>query len=137
QLHFSLKCCMGCGAELRYEGLSLVSSVTGAGTFANSLMLDPLGSVIWRFVMCADHPLGHVSGPLTEAQLRRLPAVNIEDSARTLNKRITWRLPEQKEIVVPDMETRIAAHLAGLGIGFVPRPLCQTLIDKNELVSCT
>lgn len=42
----------------------------------------------WRFVMAADHPLANVEEPLTEAQLRRFPAVNIEDSARTLTKRV-------------------------------------------------
>lgn len=68
--------------------------------------------------MAADHPLANVEEPLTEAQLRRFPAVNIEDSARTLTKRVAWRLPGQKEIIVPDMETKIAAHLAGVGIGF-------------------
>ena len=71
----------------------------------------------WRFVMAADHPLANVEEPLTEAQLRRFPAVNIEDSARTVNQ--TRRLAmRQKEIIVPDMETKIAAHLAGVGIGF-------------------
>ncbi len=56
--------------------------------------------------MAADHPLANVEEPLTEAQLRRFPAVNIEDSARTLTKRVAWRLPGQKEIIVPDMETK-------------------------------
>ena len=65
----------------------------------------------------ADHPLANVEEPLTEAQLRRFPAVNIEDSARTLTKRVAWRLPGQKEIIVPDME-RNRAHLAGVGMVF-------------------
>lgn len=66
--------------------------------------------------MAADHPLANVEEPLTEAQLRRFPAVNIEDSARTLTKRVA-AIAGQK-IIVPDMETKIAAHLAGVGIGF-------------------
>lgn len=85
--------------------------------------------------MAADHPLANVEEPLTEAQLRRFPAVNIEDSARTLTKRVAWRLPGQKEIIVPDMETKIAAHLAGVGIGFLPKSLCQSMIDNQQLVS--
>lgn len=40
-----------------------------------------------------------------------------------------------KEIIVPDMETKLAAHLAGVGIGFVPQPLCQPLLDSGQLVS--
>ncbi|NYY78634.1 hypothetical protein DMI69_24880 [Escherichia coli] len=51
----------------------------------------------WRFVMAADHPLANVEEPLTEAQLRRFPAVNIEDSARTLTKRVARRLPGQRD----------------------------------------
>ena len=86
-------------------------------------------------IMAADHPLANVEEPLTEAQLRRFPAVNIEDSARTLTKRVAWRLPGQKEIIVPDMETKIAAHLAGVGIGFLPKSLCQSMIDNQQLVS--
>ncbi len=122
QFHFSRQIYMGVWDSLLYEGFSLAIGVTGTEPLANTFMLDPLGSVQWRFVMSADHPLAHVSGPLTEAQLRRFPAINIEDSARTLTKRVAWRLPGQKEIIVPDMD---------------PQPLCQTLIDKNELVSCT
>ncbi|MBW9309178.1 hypothetical protein FA039_05080 [Escherichia coli] len=96
---------------------SLAIGVTGTEALANTFSLDPLGSVQWRFVMAADHPLANVEEPLTEAQLRRFPAVNIEDSARTLTKRVA-AIAGAKEIIVPDMETKIAAHLAGVGIGF-------------------
>ncbi|EFF9504507.1 TPA: HTH-type transcriptional activator AllS [Escherichia coli] len=135
QFHISRQIYMGVWDSLLYEGFSLAIGVTGTEALANTFSLDPLGSVQWRFVMAADHPLTNVEEPLTEAQLRRFPAVNIEDSARTLTKRVAWRLPGQKEIIVPDMETKIAAHLAGVGIGFLPKSLCQSMIDNQQLVS--
>ncbi|EEX4774112.1 HTH-type transcriptional activator AllS [Escherichia coli] len=135
QFHISRQIYMGVWDSLLYEGFSLAIGVTGTEALANTFSLDPLGSVPWRFVMAADHPLANVEEPLTEAQLRRFPAVNIEDSARTLTKRVAWRLPGQKEIIVPDMETKIAAHLAGVGIGFLPKSLCQSMIDNQQLVS--
>lgn len=135
QFHISRQIYMGVWDSLLYEGFSLAIGVTGTEALANTFSLDPLGSVQWRFVMAADHPLANVEEPLTEAQLRRFPAVNIEDSARTLTKRVAWRLPGQKEIIVPDMETKIAAHLAGVGIGFLPKSLCQSTIDNQQLVS--
>lgn len=135
QFHISRQIYMGVWDSLLYEGFSLAIGVTGTEALANTFSLDPLGSVQRRFVMAADHPLANVEEPLTEAQLRRFPAVNIEDSARTLTKRVAWRLPGQKEIIVPDMETKIAAHLAGVGIGFLPKSLCQSMIDNQQLVS--
>ncbi|HCO5580833.1 TPA: HTH-type transcriptional activator AllS [Escherichia coli] len=135
QFHISRQIYMGVWDSLLYEGFSLAIGVTGTEALANTFSLDPLGSVQWRFVTAADHPLANVEEPLTEAQLRRFPAVNIEDSARTLTKRVAWRLPGQKEIIVPDMETKIAAHLAGVGIGFLPKSLCQSMIDNQQLVS--
>ena len=135
QFHISRQIYMGVWDSLLYEGFSLAIGVTGTEALANTFSLDPLGSVQWRFVMAADHPLANDEEPLTEAQLRRFPAVNIEDSARTLTKRVAWRLPGQKEIIVPDMETKIAAHLAGVGIGFLPKSLCQSMIDNQQLVS--
>ncbi|EFY9859936.1 HTH-type transcriptional activator AllS [Shigella dysenteriae] len=135
QFHISRQIYMGVWDSILYEGFSLAIGVTGTEALANTFSLDPLGSVQWRFVMAAAHPLANVEEPLTEAQLRRFPAVNIEDSARTLTKRVAWRLPGQKEIIVPDMETKIAAHLAGVGIGFLPKSLCQSMIDNQQLVS--
>ncbi len=108
---------MGVWDSLLYEGFHWLSASREPRRWQIPLVLIPLGSVQWRFVMAADHPLANVEEPLTEAQLRRFPAVNIEDSARTLTKRVA-AIAGAKEIIVPDMETKIAAHLAGVGIGF-------------------
>ncbi len=97
QFHISRQIYMGVWDSLLYEGFSLAIGVTGTEALANTFSLDPLGSVQWRFVMAADHPLANVEEPLTEAQLRRFPAVNIEDSARTLTKRVAWRLPGKRD----------------------------------------
>ncbi|MGC6746770.1 LysR substrate-binding domain-containing protein [Escherichia coli] len=85
--------------------------------------------------MAADHPLANVEEPLTEAQLRRFPAVNIEDSARTLTKRVARRLPGKRDYCSRYGNEKIAAHLAGVGIGFCQKSLCQSMIDNQQLVS--
>lgn len=105
QFHISRQIYMGVWDSLLYEGFSLAIGVTGTEALANTFSLDPLGSVQWRFVMAADHPLANVEEPLTEAQLRRFPAVNIEDSARTLTNASPGDC-RGKEIIVPDMERK-------------------------------
>ncbi len=137
QFHFSRQIYMGVWDTLLHDGFSLAIGVTGTEPLSETIALEPLGEVEWLFVMAPDHPLNQPDVSLTEAQLRRYPAVNVEDTARTLTKRVAWRLPGQKEIIVPDIETKIAAHMAGVGIGFLPRSLCQPLIDQQALVSCT
>lgn len=134
QFHISRQIYMGVWDSLLYEGFSLAIGVTGTEALANTFSLDPLGSVQWRFVMAADHPLANVEEPLTEAQLRRFPAVNIEDSARTLTKRVAWRLPGQKRLLFPIWK-RKSPPIWRAGIGFLPKSLCQSMLDNQQLVS--
>lgn len=37
-------------------------------------------------------------------------------------------------MVVPDYHAKISMHLKGLGIGFLPRHICQPYIDDGRLV---
>ncbi|WP_200554072.1 HTH-type transcriptional activator AllS [Klebsiella pneumoniae] len=135
QFHFSRQIYMGVWDTLLHDDFSLAIGVTGTEPLAENMAVYPLGEVTWLFVMSPHHPLSQQTDPLSEAQLRRYPAVNIEDSARRLTKRVAWRLPGQKEIVVPDIETKVAAHLAGVGIGFLPEPLCLPLIAQGKLIA--
>ncbi|MRS15608.1 HTH-type transcriptional activator AllS [Enterobacteriaceae bacterium RIT691] len=137
QFHFSRQIYMGVWDTLLHDDFSLAIGVTGNESLSDSVALAPLGEVNWLFVMAPHHPLNQQSLPLSDAQLRRYPVVNIKDSAVKLTRRVAWLLPGQKEIVVPDMETKIAAHLAGVGVGFLPEPLCRPLIEAGLLVNRT
>ena len=134
QFHISRQIYMGVWDSLLYEGFSLAIGVTGTEALANTFSLDPLGSVQWRFVMAADHPLANVEEPLTEAQLRRFPAVNIEDSARTLTKRVAGDCRGKRDYCSRyGNENRRPS--GGRWHWFLPKSLCQSMIDNQQLVS--
>lgn len=137
QFTFSRQIYMGVWDALLHDDFSLAIGVSGGETLAETIELLPLGEIDWVFVMAAQHPLAVQEGPLTEARLRQFPAINIEDSARHLTKRVAWRLAGQKEIKVSDLDTKLAAHVAGVGIGFLPRSLCQRDLERGVLVTRT
>ena len=87
---------MGVWDTLLHDDFSPAIGVTGTEPLAENMAVYPLGEVTRLFVMSPHHPLSQQTDPLSEAQLRRYPAVNIEDSARRLTKRVARRLPGQK-----------------------------------------
>ncbi|MBK1688320.1 hypothetical protein CKO37_12485 [Rubrivivax gelatinosus] len=93
----------------------------------------PLGLIEWDFVCAAGHPLVRRASTLTEDDVRRCPVINIEDTSRHLHKRQAWRLTGQQEMLVPDMETKINAHLLGLGVGFLPKVVAQPHVEAGRL----
>jgi LysR family transcriptional activator of the allD operon len=127
---------MGVWDALLYDDFQLAIGVTGSESLSNTISLLPLGEVGWRFVVARDHPLAsHAAALLTDDILRRYPAINIDDTSRNLTPRVAWLLSGQKEIKVPDMSTKIACHLSGLGVGFLPERQCQPYIASGELVA--
>lgn len=136
RFHLSCQVYMGVWDALLYDDFHLAIGVTGSESLSNTISLFPLGEVSWRFVVAHDHPLAtHPADPLTDDMLRRYPAINIDDTSRNLTRRVAWLLGGQKEIKVPDMGTKIACHLSGLGVGFLPERQCRPYIDSGQLVA--
>ncbi|MCW1876044.1 MULTISPECIES: HTH-type transcriptional activator AllS [Erwiniaceae] len=127
---------MGVWDSLLHDDFQLAIGVTGSEALANNVSMLELGGVSWLFVVAADHPLAECEGPVHEDKLRAWPAINIEDTSRNLTKRVAWLLPGQKEIIVPDLSSKLECHLQGLGVGFLPAELCQRYINSGQLVSC-
>jgi DNA-binding transcriptional LysR family regulator len=85
----------------------------------------PLGRVEMALVAAPAHPLARESGPITPAMLLAHRAVSIADSSRLLPPRTLGLLSGQDVLTVPTLEAKIAAHAAGLGVGWVPRAVAE------------
>lgn len=134
QFHISRQVYMGVWDALLNEDCHLAIGAAGNESLENSINVLPLGKIDWVFAIAPHHPLASAADPLVEDQLRPFPAINVEDTARHLAKRIAWLLPGQHEIKVPDLDTKLECHLRGVGIGFLPRMMCQPYLDNGELV---
>ncbi|HAT3680523.1 TPA: HTH-type transcriptional activator AllS [Serratia marcescens] len=135
QFHISRQVYMGVWDALLNEDCHLAIGAAGNESLENSIKVLPLGKIDWVFAIAPTHPLADAADPLNETQLRPYAAINVEDTARHLAKRTAWLLSGQQEIKVPDLRTKLECHLRGLGIGFLPRQLCQTYLDSGELVA--
>lgn len=134
QFQISRQVYMGVWDTLLNGGYQIAIGATGWESLDNSINILQLGAVRWVFVIAPQHPLASTTGTLTEDQLRAYPAINIEDTSRNLPKRVALLLPGQRDIKVPNLHTKLACHLRGLGVGFLPKTLCQPYLDDGTLI---
>ena len=135
QFHITRQVYMGVWDALINEDYHFAIGVTGNESLKNNINICAMGEIQWQFVVAPNHPLANVSGVLSDDQMRIYSAVNVEDTSRHLSKRTAWRLSGQHEIKVPDLHTKLACHLKGVGIGFLPLSLCKPLIDSGQLIA--
>lgn len=84
-----------------------------------------LGAVEMRFVAAPFHPICDEAEPLAEAAIQRHRAVSVADTSRQLAPRTVGLLSGQEVLTVPSMEAKASAHVAGLGVGFLPRWIAE------------
>jgi DNA-binding transcriptional LysR family regulator len=81
----------------------------------------PIGRVEMVLVAAPFHPLAKQAAPVTEAMLLPHRAVSIADSSRLLPPRTAGLLSGQDVLTVASLDDKVAAHVAGLGVGWLPR----------------
>ncbi|WP_246212167.1 LysR family transcriptional regulator [Usitatibacter palustris] len=81
----------------------------------------PFGHVEMVFVAAPFHPICREPEPLSEATIQQHRAVSIADSSRLLPPRTVGLLSGQEVLTVPHLEAKVTAHVAGLGVGFLPK----------------
>jgi DNA-binding transcriptional LysR family regulator len=86
------------------------------------------------FTVAPGHPLAAAGEPLSEAQIAGYCAVVAADTSRRLAPRSAGLLTGQDTLTVPDIDTKLAAQVAGLGCGFLPAFLAAPDVAAGRLV---
>ncbi|WP_058909907.1 DNA-binding transcriptional activator PunR [Entomohabitans teleogrylli] len=91
-----------------------------------------MGMLSWHCVVASHHPLASMPGPLSDDELRRWPSLVLEDTSRSLPRRTTWLLDNQRRVVAPGWDSARDCLSAGLCIGMVPVHIAAPWIARGE-----
>jgi DNA-binding transcriptional LysR family regulator len=93
-----------------------------------------LGRIELIFVAAPFHAITKEPRPLTDSAIHKYRAVSIADTSRLLAPRTVNLLTGQDVLTVSSMQDKAAAHIAGLGVGFLPRPVAEREAQAGRLV---
>ncbi|MDX1588266.1 MAG: LysR family transcriptional regulator [Oleiphilaceae bacterium] len=94
-----------------------------------------LGQVPFVYAVAPDHPLARETQPLTEDQIRPYTAIVAADTSRQLRPGTAGIFSRQRTLTVGNMSQKIAAQVAGLGVGWLPRYRIGRELDEGVLVA--
>jgi DNA-binding transcriptional LysR family regulator len=95
--------------------------------------MRPLGRAELVFVAAPFHPICSEPQPLADTVIQRHRAVSIADSSRNLPVRTVGLVSGQDVLTVPSVEAKAAAHIAGLGVGYLPRWIAEREVQAGTL----
>jgi DNA-binding transcriptional LysR family regulator len=112
----------------------LAIGVSGDTPSGGGYAVRPLGTMEFVFAVAPSHPLAALPEPLTREQILAHRAIAVGDTSRNLPPRSVGLLSGQDVLTVPSLEAKIAAHVAGLGCGYLPRFAAMVEAGARRLV---
>lgn len=106
----------------------------GEGPPGGGYITQPIGTVEFHYAVAPNHPLAKLAEPLQNQDIMRYRAISAADSSRDSVPRTSGILTGQEVLTVPDMQAKLQAHIAGLGVGYLPKKLAETHVASGELV---
>jgi DNA-binding transcriptional LysR family regulator len=94
----------------------------------------PMGRKAFVFAIAPDHPLARLPEPLAVETIQAHRAVAVGDTSRRLPPRSVGLLSGQDVLAVPDIRAKVAAHVAGLGCGWLPDHAAAPEVAAGRLV---
>jgi DNA-binding transcriptional LysR family regulator len=120
--------------ESLLEARSDVALAAGPGPAGGGYLAREVAQVPFWFCVAPFHPLAREAEPLSEAQVRGHRGVVVADSARRLPLRSTGLLSGQQTLTVPTLRAKLRLQVEGLGVGYLPAPCAQGLVNAGVLV---
>jgi DNA-binding transcriptional LysR family regulator len=95
----------------------------------------PLGEVAFVFALAPTHPLADSDEPIAAEALARHRVIVLADTSRQLLARTVGLADGQNILTVAEPAIKLAAQLAGLGVGHLPAGLAAPHVAAGRLVS--
>ncbi len=93
-----------------------------------------IGNLEFVFAVAPHHPLAMQAEPLSSTEIAKHRSVAAADSSRNLPPRTSGILSGQDVLTVHDMQSKVAAQIQGLGIGYLPITLATHYANQGMLV---
>ncbi|MEO8164595.1 MAG: LysR substrate-binding domain-containing protein [Betaproteobacteria bacterium] len=124
----------GCWDALLGGRADLVIGAPGEAPPEGVLAVEPMGNFEFVFVVAADHALAARPEPLAAQEIAQHRAIVTGDTSRNLPPRTSGLLNGQDTLTVPTMRAKVAAQIAGLGVGYLPLLWAAPHIAAGRLV---
>jgi DNA-binding transcriptional LysR family regulator len=105
----------------------------GDGPSGGGYSTLPLGTIEFHYAVAPRHPLAEMPEPLQNVDIMRYRAVSAADTSRNLAPRTSGILTGQDVLTVPDMQAKLDAQIAGLGVGYLPKKLAEHYANLGQL----
>ncbi|AWX13492.1 transcriptional regulator [Mergibacter septicus] len=125
----------GVWSSLLAEKSHFAIGTPGANSISSRFDSISMGEIQWVFVAAPHHAIRQYHGILPDSILKQYLAINIEDTSTYIRRRKAWLLKGQQELIVPNIETKLALHIAGVGVGFLPYPMVKPYLESGQLIS--
>lgn len=112
----------------------IVLGAPGDAPSGTGFIAKPIGTLEFQFAVAPHHPLATLTEPLQNHDIMHYRSVSAADSSRNLPARTSGILSGQDVLSVPDMDAKLQAQIAGLGVGYLPKKLAETYAEKGLLV---
>jgi len=134
RLKFSQEAISGTWESLIDRRADLLIGAVGEGPSGGGYTSHQIGKIEFVFAVSPQHPLAAINHPLGKKELSQYRAISVSDTVRNLPPRTVGLLFGQDTLAVPDMRTKLAFQLAGVGFGFLPKPIAMDAINKGLLI---
>lgn len=106
----------------------------GDGPPVGGYSTKPIGILEFHFAVASNHPLAKLAEPLQNLDIMQYRSVSGADSSRNLPPRTSGILSGQDVLTVPNMRAKLQAHIAGLGVGYLPKKIAEKYSATGDLV---
>ncbi|TAG05037.1 MAG: LysR family transcriptional regulator [Betaproteobacteria bacterium] len=134
RLRFSEETLAGSWDALAAGRVDMVIGATGEVSNSALYSTQPLFDVDFAYCVSPKHALARATEPIQDVDLRKCRAIVVADTSRNLPLRTTGLLSGQDTLVVPSMQAKIDAQIAGLGGGYLATWFAKPYLRTKALI---